>query len=159
MKTSKECVAYLKGYERFSATPYDDGAGVMTIGYGHAIKKGERFDAISESQAADLFARDLEATEDIVNRCARNLTQSQFDALASLAYNIGPDAFAKSTLVSYLNGGATRPAYPTTESAFKAFDKASNPKTGRKETMPGLVNRRADDWNIYANGKYNVKRG
>ena len=63
------------------------------------------------------------------------LSQNQFDALVSLAYNIGTNAFSKSTLVKKLNANDNR-------AAADQFDVWVN--AGGKR-MQGLVNRRAKE--------------
>ena len=46
------------------------------------------------------MANDLKKFESAVNNAVKiPLNQNQFDALVSLAYNIGTDAFSKSTLM------------------------------------------------------------
>jgi len=61
---------------------------------------------ISRSQAARLLRGDLSQAEDAVNRDVQiPLTQNQFDALVSLAYNLGVGAFRGLTLLLLLNNG------------------------------------------------------
>ena len=67
------------------------------------------------------------------------MNQNQFDALVSLAYNIGTGAFNKSTLVKKLNAGDIR-------GAADQFDVWIN--AGGKR-MQGLVNRRAREKALY----------
>ncbi len=54
-------------YEGFFPTPYDDGYGNITIGYGHLIKSGESFTSITEKEALNLLAQDLNRFENSVN--------------------------------------------------------------------------------------------
>jgi lysozyme len=67
------------------------------------------------------------------------LNQNQFDALVSLAYNIGTGAFSKSTLVKKLNTGDIR-------GAADQFDVWVN--AGGKR-MQGLVNRRTKEKTLF----------
>ncbi len=61
---------------------------------------------ITKAQSDALIVADLAKFEKAVAASVKvPLTQSQFDALVSLAFNIGSGAFAKSTLVRLLNGG------------------------------------------------------
>lgn len=77
---------------------------------------------------------DLKSFEQTVNNTVKvPLNQNQFDALVSLAYNIGTNAFSKSTLVKKLNANDIR-------GAADQFDVWVN--AGGKR-MQGLVNRRA----------------
>ncbi len=160
MHTSSKGQKYIRQYERFEPKPYDDGTGKMTIGYGHVIKNGENFNSISKPESIRLFEKDLNKVENVIKKLVtRNLTQKQFDALASFIYNVGESNFSNSTLLLYLNNDDfISENYPNMESAFKAFNKTYNPKTKKIETNYGLVNRRKDDWNIFEYGIYKIKR-
>jgi len=82
------------------------------------------------------MAHDLKKFETAVNNAVTvPLSQNQFDALVSLAYNIGTNAFSKSTLVKKLNANDNR-------AAADQFDVWVN--AGGKR-MQGLVNRRAKE--------------
>ena len=119
---------------------YDDGVGVWTIGFGTTIYpngiKEKKGDTCTEAQAKSYMAHDLKKFEQAVNGAVNiPLNQNQFDALVSLAYNIGTGAFNKSTLVKKLNAGDIR-------GAADQFDVWVN--AGGKR-MQGLVNRRAKE--------------
>jgi lysozyme len=96
----------IKRFEGFSSIRYRDARG-FSIGYGHFIQPGESFPAsFSEPEAYDLLRADTQRfSETIKNAVTVTLTQNQFDALVSLAYNIGATAFRNSTLVRKLNAG------------------------------------------------------
>ncbi|MBO7508737.1 MAG: lysozyme [Alphaproteobacteria bacterium] len=117
-----------------------------TIGYGHLITRGEDFaTGITETAATDLLCADIAVAERAVgNNITTPLTQNQYDALVSLAYNIGARNFANSTVVKYINNPNFRGSvYPTLESAWKAWN-----KSGGKE-MPGLTNRRNQEFALF----------
>lgn len=123
---------------------YDDGVGVWTIGFGTTIYpngiKVKKGDTCTEAQAKSYMAHDLKKFEQAVNGAVNiPLNQNQFDALVSLAYNIGTGAFNKSTLVKKLNAGDIR-------GAADQFDVWVN--AGGKR-MQGLVNRRAREKALY----------
>jgi len=104
----------------------------LTAYYPNGIKvmKG---DTCTEAQAKTYMAHDLKKFEATVNKAVTvQLNQNQFDALVSLAYNIGTNAFSKSTLVKKLNANDIR-------GAADQFDVWVN--AGGKR-MQGLVNRR-----------------
>lgn len=87
--------------QAYLPTPND----VWTIGYGHtgSAHKGM---VITEERAEALLRQDIAWVEDAINKnVVVPLTQNQYDALASLIYNIGAGAFAKSTLLRMLNMG------------------------------------------------------
>ncbi|MDR0967689.1 MAG: glycoside hydrolase family protein [Rickettsiales bacterium] len=117
-----------------------------TIGYGHLLKPGEKFsNGITEKHAERLLAQDVARFENIVKSDVKaELTQSQFDALVALAYNIGPNAFENSTLLQYLNdSNFSSTKYPTIESAWKAWNKSGG------SVSRGLNNRRDAEWNLF----------
>ena len=123
---------------------YDDGVGVWTIGFGTTIYpngiKVKKGDTCTEAQAKSYMAHDLKKFEQAVNGAVNiPLNQNQFDALVSLAYNIGTGAFNKSTLVKKLNAGDIR-------GAADQFDVWVN--AGGKR-MQGLVNRRAKEKEVF----------
>ena len=86
---------------------YKDSAGYPTIGTGHLIRKGEDFSAgLTTEQAQDLLQKDLVRFEAVVNeKVTVALTQNQYDALVSFAFNVGDGAFRSSTLLKRLNAG------------------------------------------------------
>ena len=123
---------------------YDDGVGVWTIGFGTTIYpngiKVKKGDTCTEAQAKSYMAHDLKKFEQAVNGAVNiPLNQNQFDALVSLAYNIGTGAFNKSTLVKKLNAGDIR-------GAADQFDVWVN--AGGKR-MQGFVNRRAKEKEVF----------
>lgn len=122
-----------------------------TIGYGHLVKPGEDFSAgLTEQQAIALLRSDIAAAERTVqNNITANLTQNQYDALVSLAYNIGASAFKNSTVVKYINNPNFHSSiYPNLESAWKAWNRTQG------KVSNGLINRRQNEWNLYDVGIY-----
>ena len=119
-----------------------------TIGYGHLIKPGENFrNGITESVATELLRSDIAVAEHAVqNNIDVMLSQNQYDALVSLAYNIGSKNFTDSTVVKYINNpGFKDTTYPTLESAWKTWNKSGG------HVMTGLSNRRNQEWNMFNN--------
>ena len=119
-----------------------------TIGYGHLIKSGEDFrKGITEKQATEILRSDILTAEFAVkDNITVPLSQNQYDALVSLAYNIGAKNFAGSTVVKYVNdSNYHNTKYPTLESAWKAWN-----KSGGRE-MPGLSNRRHQEFSLFNN--------
>lgn len=135
MKLSPAGVEALKQYEGLSLTAYRDSGGVWTIGYGSTrdVREGMR---ISQAEADQRFLADTEWAQAAVRTdVVVPITQPQFDALVSLAYNIGAGAFAKSTLVRLLNAGDYRGA----AEQFLVWNKV------RGEVVTGLAVRRAQE--------------
>lgn len=93
-------IAAHEGYREETYTPIK--GDVHTIGFGttQGVKPGDRIDPVRAlirlQQDADQYAR-------AVKRCAPvPMHQHEFDAFVSLAYNIGPTAFCKSTVARRL---------------------------------------------------------
>lgn len=111
MNISKEGMDLIIAFEGFSAKPYLDGGGVPTIGYGSTYhidgSKVTMHDApITKEQAVKLMRGTIKKYEEAVSSAIRKpITQNQFDACVSLAYNIGTANFRKSTLVQMINDG------------------------------------------------------
>lgn len=145
MRVSDNGIDFICGWESVALEPYDDGAGYMTIGFGHRIKQGEPYGKITEEQARDLLMTDIEHVEiAVTDMVEREINQAQFDALASLAFNIGTHALGRSTLMAKLNGGKMRECGPQ-------FDKWVF--AGSKK-MAGLVKRRAAERKLFETGEY-----
>lgn len=134
----------IKRHEAFSPVPYLDEAGKPTIGWGHLIRPGESFTRITEAQGEDILRRDLAEAESAVDRLVKvSLTQSQYDALVSLVFNIGAAAFAGSTLLSKLNAGDYDGAY----AEFPRWNKVT--VSGVKVVSNILSKRRADEQALF----------
>lgn len=119
-----------------------------TIGYGHLIKSDEDFKhGITERQATEILRSDISTAERAIkDNITIPLSQNQYDALVSLAYNIGAKNFANSTVVKYVNDSNYYNAkYPTLESAWMAWN-----KSGGRE-MAGLTDRRQQEFNLFNN--------
>ena len=145
---SESGLEFIKRYEGVRNTAYNDVAGLKTIGVGHLLTaeelrgnyvkiNGANISAdstLTDQQVNDLLRQDLEPKQQTVRDTIKtNITQSQFDMLVSICFNIGSGAFKGSTLARVINEGN--------------FDKAPNGfmmwvKAGGK-TVQGLVNRRS----------------
>jgi lysozyme len=133
MKTSQVGIDFIKGFESFEPKPYRCSANRLTIGYGHVIRSGEDLTVLTEPQASDLLAKDLERFEaDVLGAVDVPLEQNQFDALVSLAFNIGGGAFKGSTLVRMLN----EHDYASAADQFLRWDKCNG------KPLAGLTRRR-----------------
>lgn len=98
-------IAYREG---FSPVPYKvPGAGELyfTWGYGHYGPDVPATGTISRRAALRLLTQDVAIAVQAVRKIQVDLDQGQFNALVSLAFNIGPNAFLGSTLFRVLNAG------------------------------------------------------
>ncbi len=101
-------LALIQRFEGFSATIYNDAAGLPTIGYGHLIRAGESFPAggISRAEAERLLLHDVRVAERAVLRLIDiPLADNRFDALTSFTFNLGSAALQRSTLRRKVNRG------------------------------------------------------
>lgn len=100
----------IKSFEGCKTKAYLDAVGIPTIGYGHTkgVKMG---DIITQSQAEDLLKKDLSFFENNIEiNVPIKLSDNEFSALVSLVYNIGINAFIKSTLLKLLKEGNVKGA-------------------------------------------------
>lgn len=98
--------ALIEHFEKLELTAYLDQRGIPTIGWGHTGPEVHIGLVWTALQAALALGRDLIAAERIVTIGTRTvLNQNQFDALVSLAFNIGAGNFMASTLRKMLNAG------------------------------------------------------
>ena len=110
MKISQAGVDAIKQYEALRLHAYLDGGGVWTIGWGHTsgVYPG---DECTEEEAQSMFEWDVAEVEDAINMYVDvDLEQGEYDALVSLAFNIGVPAFHGSTLLRLLNQDNKRAA-------------------------------------------------
>ncbi len=138
-KTSQIGVSLIKKWEGLRTNAYLCPAGVWTIGYGHTkgVKQGQM---ISHLEAENLLIEDLRIYEQAVLRLVDvPLNQNQFDALVSFTFNVGIDAFSESTLLKLLNQ----------KDYQRAFNEFSRWTRAGGKLLPGLVNRRKDECNLF----------
>ena len=123
----------IKRFEGLRLRSYLCPANVWTIGYGHTGNVSSN-QVITSEQAESILRTDLRKFEQAVSDAVTvALSQNQFDALVSLAFNIGAGAFAKSTLLRLLNAGD----YAGAANQFERWNQAG----GR--VLDGLSKRRA----------------
>lgn len=109
MKISNKGLELIKEFEGFSANAYLCPAKIPTIGYGNTFwedgRKVRIGEQISQSKALELleFVANKDFADKIFSLIKVQINQNQFDAMVSLAYNIGVGAFSKSTLLKKVN--------------------------------------------------------
>lgn len=140
MKVSQAGIDLIREFEGFSAVSYRDVAGKLTIGIGHMIKAGEKFDVITEQQAEAMLYEDLKWAEAAVLQCVDvDITQNQFDALCCFTYNVGGGSLLKSTLLIKLNESD----YHAAADQFLRWDHAGG------KLVPGLTRRREAERKLF----------
>lgn len=147
LKTSEQGQRFIVLEEGEHLTAYQDSVGIWTIGVGHTgwvgVKPVKRGMVITQAQSREILRADLRRFENAVNDCVSvSLAQYQFDALVSLAFNIGERAFRRSTLLKLLNRGD----YHAASEQFLRWKNAG----GR----PILLNRRKREKALFDGGKY-----
>ena len=143
-------------------TAYDLGDGAYTIGYGHAIFRGENegYDflpdykdirpgktSITKDEAEILLKDDIKEAERIINDILNNweeegikpkLTQGMYDALTSMAYNMGPNIKKKDFIDAIKAGDMKLAKKLILQTSSGLFDK-----------FPGLKSRREKEANMF----------
>lgn len=138
---SQQGLDFIKKFEGFSPLPYVCPAGKETIGYGHVIKQGEQFPCgVTEQQAEEILLDDVAEAEQCIFDCVEvDLMPFQFDALVSLIFNIGTNAFSKSTLLRMLN----------TEQYEEAGNQFLRWVYSNEKKISGLVKRREEEKKLF----------
>tara|TARA_R110000868_G_scaffold106128_4_gene291200 strand:+ start:7460 stop:7912 length:453 start_codon:yes stop_codon:yes gene_type:complete len=140
----------IKRYEGFSSKPYLCPAGVPTIGYGSTYYENNqkvelKDNPISEDWALELLLNNLVLYEKSVDSMVISLiNQTQFDALVSFCYNVGTNAFKKSTLLKIIN---VNPNDPNIAIQFARWNRANG------KVIKGLVKRRQSEAALYFSNK------
>jgi lysozyme len=134
MKLSQAGLDLIKRFEGCKLKAYQDAVGIWTIGYGHTGPNVHDGLTITQKQADDILAQDVGRFASGVAANVRvSLTQSEFDALVSFAFNVGLGAFKTSTLLRLLNDNADR---NVVASQFLRWNKAGD------KVLEGLTKRR-----------------
>lgn len=158
MKLSAKGCEFLALQEGFRTEAYRDPAGLLSIGVGHLLTQQERVTGrieingesiryggkgLTKKQVMDLLGQDVGRFEAVVNKHVKvELRQNEFDALVSLAFNIGACAFKESTLVKKLNVGEML-AVPT---EILRWDKSGGKR------LRGLTRRREAEARLFSEG-------
>lgn len=147
MKASQKAIQIIKESESLKLKAYICPAGKLTIGYGHT-KKVTPGMVISSLQAEQLLSEDVTSAEADLNKLLKKqLTQNQYDALVDFVFNLGAQKLATSTLLKLVNADPNNAVIPA---EFLKWVYATNPKTGLKEKLPGLVTRREKEAKLYS---------
>jgi len=138
--------ALIAKFEGLELEAYKDSAGIWTIGYGNTrnpytglpIKQGDK---ITKKEALDWLRITTTAVEADVKRLVKvPINTNQRLALASLVFNIGAGAFARSTLLRLLNSGAEKSAIAA---QFLRWNKVNG------KEVKGLTNRRKAEAELF----------
>lgn len=144
MRLSQKGVDFIKSHEALRLKAYQDSKGKWTIGWGHTkgVKPG---DVITRAQAEQFIRDDFAWVERTLNadlvtgRDKPLVTQNEFDALCSLVFNIGSQAYLDSTVRRKIKQGDKMAA----ARAFKMWVYSDH------KFIQGLANRRADEVRLF----------
>ena len=145
MKLNEAGKTLIKSFEGLKLTAYKCSANKDTIGYGNTfyedgtpVKPGDK---ITKERAESLFELIAAEFEGKVRPLIKvNLTENQYSALVSFAYNAGVGNLQKSTLLRKVN------ANPNTRDIRAEFMKWN--KAGGK-VLAGLTRRRHAEADLY----------
>ena len=151
MRLSQKGVDFIKSHEALRLKAYQDSKGVWTIGWGHTkgVKPG---DVITRAQAEQFIRDDFAWVERTLNadlvagRDKPLVTQNEFDALCSLVFNIGSQAYLDSTVRRKIKQGDKIGA----AHAFGMWIYSNH------KIAPGLVTRRNAERKMFLQGGYIV---
>jgi len=138
-------LSIIRKYEGMKLKAYKCPAGVWTIGFGATFyengTKVKEGDVITRDRADKLlFFMAQKFLAAIRPMITAKLTANQESALLSFAYNVGTDAFRRSTLLRKVNAN---PADPTIRQELAKWIKAGG------AVLPGLQRRRAEEADLY----------
>ena len=151
MTLSQKGLNLIKQFEGFRSAPYRDSAEVWTIGYGNTYyPNGKKVSAsdkhITENEASklklDIINKDFSPSVNLLLKKEieqGKITQNMFDALLSLAYNIGTGALARSIVIRHIKAGDKKAA----AKAFLMWNKAKG------KTLKGLTIRRQKESELF----------
>ena len=151
MKLDKNGVNLIAEFEGLILTPYyatalEKQKGIATIGFGATFYKDGTKVQITDKPITKETALDLleiiagKFADKVVALIKTEVNQNQFNALVSLAYNIGINAFKVSTVLRLVN---TNPNDANIAKSFLMWN-----KQGGKE-LKGLTNRRIKESALY----------
>ena len=152
MYISDKGIELLCEFEGFKEMMYNCPAGHATIGFGHKIHDGKingdesekPFElGITKEKGMELLYKDLSIYCECVSHVIKGrVLQPQFDAMVSLCYNIGCNAFKESSFARKIN---------ELKHWFTVWDKAF--VDGGLKQLEGLKKRRAREWKYFSTVK------
>lgn len=147
---NKATIDLIKEFEGFRAKAYLDPVGICTIGYGTTAAAGVGIKpalgmTITEAQAVGyLMAAVDKFAAQIAPKITKPINENEFGAFVSLAYNIGPGAFGKSSALRKFNAGDKSGAASSILLWNKAGSKVMRGLSRRREAERALFLRPVD---------------
>jgi GH24 family phage-related lysozyme (muramidase) len=150
LKITNRCINLIKKSEKLKLVAYDLHDGKITVGYGHAepkstskYKVGQK---ISEKEADELLYDDIAVAANGIKRMFNQwsvngdeykITQTMFDSMVSLAFNIGITGLRNTDFIDYVKDKEYK----------KAAEKIKTTKL--KDGFGGLIARRAQEYALF----------
>lgn len=147
MKSSQQAHDLIKHFEGLRLTAYRCSSGKLTIGYGSRRGVYEGM-VITPEEAEARFLVDLGHVDEGIERFLLvDISQSQWDAIASLTFNFGAPRIASSTLIKKLNAGSEG-----VSEQFLRWIYEAEPGTLKKVKSAGLLRRRLAEKSLFESG-------
>jgi len=134
-----------------TVSSYQQVRGYPTIGVGHLIPSNQKSSfapylrgrkKLSESQVMDLLRKDIQRFENPLRaKITARMTQSMWDAIVSLAFNVGNNSKSLKRVIGFINAGDYRNA---------ALAIKNGPKTSKGVLIPSLQRRRSIESVLFA---------
>ena len=135
---NQETLDLIKSFEGFRSKAYIDPVGVVTVGYGTTAMADVGITPqigteLTRAEAEWYLQKTVNKFSNVIRReITAPINDNEFGAFVSLAYNIGPGAFRKSSALRHFNAGNKEKA----ANAILLFNRAGG------KVMRGLVRRR-----------------
>lgn len=152
-RLSEKGAQMLTAFEAMVLHPYADQGGLETVCVGHVVKPEDQVwlrDGVTRNECLAVLNRDVKRFEDGINDMVHvPISQPMTDALVSLVFNIGLGAFAKSSVLAYLN----QREYTQAADAFLLWKYARvKLRNGSYEKRPILLGRRMAEARLFRSG-------
>ena len=145
MKLNEAGKTLIKSFEGLKLTAYKCSANKDTIGYGNTfyedgtpVKPGDKITKERAESLFELIAAEFEVKVHLIVKVP--LTENQFSALVSFAYNVGLTNLQKSNLLRMVRAN---PNNPSIRAEFMKWNKAGG------KVLNGLTRRRQAEADLY----------
>jgi lysozyme len=131
----------LKASEGCRLKSYRDSANVLTVGWGHCGQDVTDGMVITQDEADRLLLEDLREVEQAIERLVKTeISSNEHASLCVFVFNIGVNAFKRSTLLKLLNAGDRNGA----SKQFGLWNKIRD-RDGKSRPLAGLTLRRRNE--------------
>jgi lysozyme len=148
MDLSDAGLTFISAWESERDVAYQDQAGIWTIGFGHTGGDVSEDLTWTTEQSLAALMDDTDVAQKTVNVAIEggniSTAQHEYDAMVSLAFNIGSRAFLNSSVCRFHRAGK----HSLAGSAFLLWDKYH--LDGKLTTSAGLKRRRQAEMQLYA---------